>query len=247
MKTLSHSTLRTYLGWVCCEFFPLSISTPGVLTSPLLTSSRRIFVSYCYQFGVCRSLSKQWSIILGDKTGTLVHSFYIYFAHLFGCLIYWHKFPVQSFKDLETHFFSMASESLASVEASEDAFTYAQVHWLIAHSYLTQSQYLLAEKYLESSVRKVKENLASFIPHSVLTEGPYAEMSEESRDRMAFLASLIYYRTLLCIRICHAKSSALLEEPENWITVRFPFQFLSIVQTDIVTRRHMMLSDSFAY
>ena len=121
----------------------------------------------------------------------------------------------------------MASESLAAVKESEDAFTYAQAHWLMAYGYLTQLHYPLAEKYLESSVRAVERNPAAFLPHLVLTKGPEdAEISEQSQDRMAFLASLIYYRTLLRIRIRDAKSGAPLEEPVNWLTVRFHVFFI---------------------
>jgi hypothetical protein len=166
--------------------------------------------------------SKQQAIILGDKSGTFVHPFYIDFAHLFGCLIYQRRSPNQAFQHLEAGFFSMASESLANVRESEDAFTYAQAHWLMAYGYLTQQHYPLAEKYLESSVRTVEGNPVAFLPHLVRTEDSGdAEISEQSQDRMAFLASLIYYRALLRIRVQDAKSSAPPEEAVSWLAVRF--------------------------
>jgi hypothetical protein len=173
---------------------------------------------------MCGALSKQQAIILGDKSGTFVHPFYVDFAHLFGYLIYQRKSPNQSYQHLEAAFFRMASESLASVKESEDAFTYAQAHWLMAYGYLTQLHYPLAEKYLESCVRAVERNPAAFLPHLVRTKDPEdAEISEQSQDRMAFLASLIYYRTLLRIRIRDAKSGAQLEDAVYWLTVSFYF------------------------
>lgn len=184
--------------------------------------SRLIFVSYRYKFGMSGPFSKQQAIIIGDKSGTFVHPFYVDFAHLFGCLIYQRKSSNQSFQHLEAGFFRMASESLAAVKESEDAFTYAQAHWLMAYGYLTQLHYPLAEKYLESCIRAVEGNPAAFLPHLVHTKGPEdAEISEQSQDRMAFLASLVYHRTLLRIRVRDAKSGAPLEEAVNWLTVRF--------------------------
>jgi hypothetical protein len=77
----------------------------------------------------------------------------------------------------------------------------------MAYGYLTQLHYPLAEKYLESCVRAVEGNPVAFLPHLVRTEGPEdAEISEQSQDRMAFLASLIYYRALLRVRVQDAKS-----------------------------------------
>lgn len=116
----------------------------------------------------------------------------------------------------------MASESLANVRESEDAFTYAQTHWLMAYGYLTQLHYPLAEKYLESSVRAVERNPMAFLPHLVRTESPEdAEISEQSQDRMAFLASLVYYRALIRIHVHDAKSGAPPEEATCRLTVRF--------------------------
>ena len=177
---------------------------------------------------MCGPLSKQQAVILGDKSGTFVHPFYIDFAHLFGCLIYQRKSPNQSLQRLEAGFFTSASESLATLRESGDAFTYAQAHWLMAYGYLTQRHYPLAEKYLESCVRAVEGNPAAFLPHLVRAGGPDdAEISEQSQDRMAFLASLIYYRTMLRIRIRDAKTSACLEEAVNWLPVRISsFAFL---------------------
>ena len=175
---------------------------------------------------MCGPFSKQQAIILGDPSGTFVHPFYVDFAHLFGCLIYQRNLPNQSFQHLEAGFFRMASESLAAVKESEDAFTYAQAHWLMAYGYLTQLNYPLAEKYLESCIRAVEGNPAAFLPHLVHTKGPEdAEISEQSQDRMAFLASLIYYRTMLRIRVRDAKCSAPMEEAVNRLTVRFYFFF----------------------
>lgn len=171
---------------------------------------------------MCGPFSKQQAIILGDKSGTFVHPFYVDFAHLFGCLIYQRKSPAQSFRHLEAGFFAMALESLANVRESEDAFTYAQAHWFMAYGYLTQLHYPLAEKYLESCVQAVEGNPVTFLPHLVRTEGPEdAEISEQSQDRMAFLASLIYYRALLRIRVQDAKSGAPLEETASWFAVSF--------------------------
>lgn len=171
---------------------------------------------------MCGPFSKQQAIILGDKSGVFVHPFYVDFAHLFGCLIYQRTSSSRSSQHLEAGFFAMASESLASVRESEDAFTYAQAHWLMAYGYITQLHYPLAEKYLESSVRAVEGNPMAFLPHLVRTEGQEdTEISEQSQDRMAFLASLIYYRTLLRIRIRDAKPSVPPEEAVGWVSVRF--------------------------
>lgn len=190
----------------------------------LLVFSRLIFVSYRYKFGMCGPFSKQQAIILGDRSGTFVHPFFVDFAHLFGCLIYQRKSPNQSFQHLEAGFFRMASESLVAVKEAEDAFTYAQAHWFMTCGYLTQLHYPLAEKYLESCIRAVEGNPAAFLPHLVHTKGPEdAEISEQSQDRLAFLASLIYYRTLLRIRVRDAKSGAPLEEAVNWLAVRVDF------------------------
>jgi len=176
---------------------------------------------------MCPPFSKQQAIILGDKSGTFVHPFYVDFANLFGCLIYQRKSPNNSFQNMEAGFFAMALESLASVRESEDAFAYAQAHWLMAYGYLTQLQYPLAEKYLKSCVRAVEGNPMAFLPHLVLTEGlENAEVSEQSQDRMAFLASLIYYRALLRIRIQDGKSGAPPEEAISWLAVRFSIFFI---------------------
>ena len=116
----------------------------------------------------------------------------------------------------------MASESLANVRESEDAFSYAQAHWLMAYGYLTQQHYPLAERYLESSVRAVEGNPVAFLPHLVRTDGPEdAEISEQSQDRMAFLASLIYYRALLRIRVRDATSGIPPGEAVSRLAVRF--------------------------
>ena len=124
----------------------------------------------------------------------------------------------------------MASESLAAVKESDDAFTYAQAHWLMAYGYLTQLHYPLAEKYLEACVRAVEGNPAAFLPHLVhANDTENAEIAEQSQDRLAFLASLVYYRTMLRIRVRDAKSGAPLEEAVNWLTVRF---FFSLAQAD---------------
>ena len=171
---------------------------------------------------MCGPFSNQQAIILGDKSGTFVHPFYVDFAHLFGCLIYQRRSPKKSFQHLEAGFFAMASESLANVRESEDAFTYAQAHWLMAYGYLTQPHYPLAEKYLDLCVRAVERNPVAFLPHLVRTEGPGdAEISEQSQDRMAFLASLIYHRALLRVRVQDAKSGAPPEEAVSWLTVSF--------------------------
>ena len=173
---------------------------------------------------MCTPFSKQQAIILGDKSGTFVHPFYIDFAHLFGCLIYQRRSPNQSLQHLEAGFFALASESLAIVRESEDAFTYAQAHWLMAYGYLTQTRYPLAEKYLESCVRAVEGNPVAFLPHLVRAEGPEdPEISEQSQDRMAFLASLVYYRALLRVRAQDAKSGVPPEESMNWLAVSFFF------------------------
>lgn len=115
----------------------------------------------------------------------------------------------------------MALESLANVKESEDAFTYAQAHWLMAYGYLTQLHYPLAEKYLESCVRAVEGNPVAFLPHLVRVEGPEDAVSEQSQDRMAFLASLIYYRALLRVRAQDAKFGAPPEEAVSWLIVGF--------------------------
>ena len=116
----------------------------------------------------------------------------------------------------------MVSESLATVRESEDAFTYAQAHWLMAYGYLTQLRYPLAEKYIGSCVRAVEGNPVAFLPHLVRTEGAEdAEISEQSQDRMAFLASLISYRALLRVRVQDAKSGVPPEEAANVLDVRF--------------------------
>lgn len=108
------------------------------------------------------------------------------------------------------------------MKESEDAFTYAQAHWLMAYGYLTQLHYPLAEKYLESSVRAIEGNPVAFLPHLVRMESAEdAEISEQSQDRMAFLASLIYYRALLRIRIQDAKSGMPPGEPVTRLAVRF--------------------------
>jgi len=186
--------------------------------------SRLIFISYRYKIGVCGPFSKQQAIILGDKSGTFVHQFYVDFAHLFGCLIYQRGLATQPFRHLEAGLFGRALESLANVRESEDAFTYAQAHWLMAYGYLTQLQYPLAEKYLRSCVRAVESNPVAFLPHLVRAEGlEGAEISEQSQDRMAFLASLICYRASLRVRAQDAKSSAPPEEVASWLTVGFCF------------------------
>lgn len=176
---------------------------------------------------MCAPFSKQQAIILGDKSGTFVHPFYVDFAHLFGCLIYQHRSP-KSLQHLEAGFFALASESLTSVRESEDAFTYAQAHWLMAYGYLTQLRYPLAEKYLESCVRAVEGNPVAFLPHLVRAEGPEdSEISEQSQDRMAFLASLIYYRVLLRVRAQDAKAGVPPEETVSWLAVSFCFALFS--------------------
>jgi len=175
---------------------------------------------------MCAPFSKQQAIILGDKSGTFVHPFYVDFAQLFGCLIYQRRSPNQSLQHLEAGFFALASESLASVRESEDAFTYAQAHWFMAYGYLIQLRYPLAEKYLESCVRAVEGNPAAFLPHLVRVEGPEdSEISEQSQDRMAFLASLIYYRVLLRVRAQDAKSGTPPEETVSWPAVSFCFVY----------------------
>lgn len=201
---------------------------------------------------MCGPFSKQQAIILGDKSGTFVHPFYVHFAHLFGCLIYQRKCANQSFQHLEAGFFAMASESLASVRESEDAFTYAQAHWLMAYGYLTQLHYPLAEKYLESSVRAVEGNPMAFLPHLVRTESPEdAEISEQSQDRMAFLASLVYYRALVRIRVHDAKSGVPPEEAVSWLTVRFSIFLVgtdwALTFSSFSSYSHTTPSDSSAY
>jgi hypothetical protein len=187
-----------------------------------LVPSRIIFISYRYKVGMCGLFSKQQAIILGDKSGTFVHPFYIDFAHLFGCITYQRMSPNRSFQNLEAGFFTMVLESLASLKESEDAFTYAQAHWFMAYGYLTQLRYPLAEKYLESCVRAVEGNPGAFLPHLVRAEAPEDdEVSEQSQDRMAFLASLISYRTLLRIRAQDAKSGVPPEEAMSWLAVGF--------------------------
>jgi len=139
----------------------------------------------------------------------------------------------------------MASESLANVRESEDAFTYAQTHWLMAYGYLTQLRYPLAEKYLESSVRAIEGNPVAFLPHLVRTEGPEdVGISEQSQDRMAFLASLIYYRALLRIRVQDAKSGVPLEEDVNLLAVRFSFFRGSRLSADVSSCSQTTLSGS---
>lgn len=118
----------------------------------------------------------------------------------------------------------MASESLAGMKESDDAFTYAQAQWLMAYGYLTQLHYPLAEKYLESCVRAVEGNPVAFLPHLVRAEGSEdAEIPEQSQDRMAFLASLIYYRALLRVRVRDAKFGTLPEEAMSWLVVSYCF------------------------
>lgn len=178
---------------------------------------------------MCGLFSKQQAIILGDKSGTFVHPFYVDFAHLFGCLIYQRKSPNQSFQNLEAGFFTAALESLASVKESEDAFTYAQAHWFMAYGYLTQLRYPSAEKYLESCVRAIEGNPMAFLPHLVRAEAPEDnEVSEQSQDRMALLASLISYRTLLRIRAQDVKSGVSPEETANWLAVSFSVSLLEV-------------------
>lgn len=171
---------------------------------------------------MCGPFSKQQAIILGDKSGTFLHPFYVDFAHLFGCLAYQRKSSSQSFQNLEAGFVTMALESLASVKESGDPFTYAQAHWFMAYGYLTQLRYPLAEKYLESCIRAVEGNPVAFLPHLVRAEAPEDdEISEQSQERMAFLASLISYRTLLRIRAQDAKCGVSPEEAVSWLAVGF--------------------------
>ncbi|KAF9645390.1 hypothetical protein BDM02DRAFT_580926 [Thelephora ganbajun] len=182
---------------------------------------RLIFISYRYKVGLCGPSSKHRAIILGDKSGTFVHPFYVDFAHLFGCLIYQRKSFNQSFQHLEAGFFKIALESLANVRESEDPFTYAQAYWFMAYGYLTRPHYPLAEKYLESCVRAVEGNPVAFLPHLIRTEGlGNVEISEQSQDRLAFLASLIYYRALLRTRVHDAESGEPPEEAVSWLSPR---------------------------
>jgi len=98
----------------------------------------------------------------------------------------------------------------------------------MAYGYLTQLRYPLAEKYLESCVRAVEGNPVAFLPHLVRAEGPEdSEISEQSQDRMAFLASLIYYRVLLRVRAQDAKAGVLPEETVSWLAVSFSFALFS--------------------
>ena len=191
-------------------------------------SSRLIFISYRYEAGICPPFSKQQAIILGDKSGTFVHPFYVDFAHLFGCLVCQRRSSNQSLRHLEAGFFALTSESLANVRESEDAFTYAQAHWLMAYGYLTQIHYPLAEKYLESCVRAVEKNPIAFLPHLVRAEGSEdSEISEKSQDRMALLASIVYHRALLRVRVQDAKSGAPPEETVSWLAVSFCLFFFA--------------------
>lgn len=218
MTCKSDCTFLLFFFFNFCDFISES------LISHFTSLSRLIFASYRYKFGLCGPLSKQQAIILGDKSGTFVHPFYIDFAHLFGCLIYQRKSPKHAFQHLEAGFFRMTLESLASGEESQDPFTYAQAHWLMAYGYMTQLHYPLAEKYLESCVRAMERNPAAFLPHLVHPKSPEDhEISERSQERMAFLASLVYYRTLLRIRVREAKSGQQPEEPVNWLAVSFYF------------------------
>ena len=161
--------------------------------------SRFIFWTHRAQLGFRFTNAKEQAILLGDLSHTVVHPFFIHFAHMFGCNI--HLEQRRDYVNLQTLVFHIRSTLAALAEMSEDdPLLLAQACLLMTFACLYNHNTRLSRRYLHLTIGIVKRNDIRLVPRTPLhgmTDDPPLSYPEEVPERISFLINLMYSEVLL--------------------------------------------------
>lgn len=133
---------------------------------------------------------------------SLVHPFFIHFAHLFGCHLYHQCEYGYRVPFLEVIFLHEATDALEKMQENDDPQLFAHANSLMAQIYLYTRQIDIGLKYLAIAADVVNRHNIVFRPGKRIDELDPSEFigySEIVHERVTFLAQLIYLETAVYI------------------------------------------------
>jgi len=178
---------------------------------------RLFFLAHRSQLGFRFTSAKQEAILSGDLSNTIIHPFFIHFAHLFGCNMYQeHRGHYSHLLLLDAHL-HFARDALLSMKEGDDPLSFAQACFLMFLVCIYNQNIYLGSRYMKLVAGTIKRNDIRFVPRHTVgymanqhINSPVSEFSEEVHERGSFLSEVLYSEVDL-ILLTGGKETALLD------------------------------------
>jgi hypothetical protein len=146
-----------------------------------------LFINFRLQFGFRFTFAKEQAIVLGDLSNTIIHPFFIHFAHMFGCNIYleqqrnYVQLPI-----LGVHL-QLALASLVEM-TEDDPLSFAQACFFMMIACMYNYNSALGKRCLNLVISTVRRNDIRYVS---LFRVHVPDFTEEVHERASFLSELI--------------------------------------------------------
>jgi hypothetical protein len=171
----------------------------------VFSCSRVIFLSRRLLNGVHLETRKQQALILGDLSNTIIHPFYVHFAHLVGCHMYQEYQGHFGLLYIQAVHLRLSLEALATMVEEDDPVSLARANHFMAMAHAYTRNVRSSKYYLRKTVDIIQRRQIRCVPISrtdsahheskVLTKVP--PFSEEVHERVVFLAQMLYAGTFV--------------------------------------------------
>jgi hypothetical protein len=192
-----------------------------------------VFLSYRVAQGVYLSIAQQQAIILGDTSGSIIHPFFIEFAHLVGCHLHRRHASDNDLMQLEAAYLFSVLRALSSMKEEADPVSYTHAHWLVAMACVTTGNSQKAIKFMREAAHAVERNRDLFLSQlpglSSVPVTALVDYSEDLHVRLGLLAHILWFRTSMSIFLV---DSGVYPMPDNvhdkipvWLSLDYSLSF----------------------
>jgi hypothetical protein len=140
------------------------------------------------------SSAKQQALILGDTSNTVVHPFFVHFAHLAGCQFYQQLQGRFNLSHVEATHQKLTLTSLTSMN-EEDLLSLAQANIWMGLGCIYRRLFRQAKPYMKTSLQIIRKNIR-FFGGDTTTRQEKSMISpvppEEVHERVVFLSQVLY-------------------------------------------------------
>jgi len=206
-----------YVSLCSTDDDPYASAVSDISPTDLNMTFRLFFLAHRSQLGFRFTSAKQEAILSGDLSNTIIHPFFIHFAHLFGCNMYQeHRGHYSHLLLLDAHL-HFARDALLSMKEGDDPLSFAQACFLMFLVCIYNQNIYLGSRYMKLVAGTIKRNDIRFVPRHTVgymanqhINSPVSEFSEEVHERGSFLSEVLYSEVDL-ILLTGGKETALLD------------------------------------
>jgi hypothetical protein len=180
--------------------------------------------------------TKQQTILLGDRSNSLVHPFFIHIAEFWGCHLYQERRRDFSLQDLETKYCKVACASLKTIR--DPYVMVGACHYLAKICYYAYALHD-CNRYRQNIKDLVKKYNIRFLPESSGTR--VYEISEDDHSKASFLAEVV--SSDIVLRYVLGDREDLFSDFEQQFRLEFPVR--SFLSFDLLLSRTVVHSKYF--